>query len=81
MFLGFFTNFNEVPFAVTDFEELHIAPILDRAGEDPTAGKLFLGFLQLVTEDNGRNQRGPVEARALHLVLRTQQDRWVAVAR
>jgi hypothetical protein len=72
--LGFLTDFDEVPFAVTDFEELCIATVLNRSGENTTACEVLVPFLQLVAENDRSNWRGSIEARLLHLCFGIQKD-------
>ena len=43
--LRFFADFDQVPFSVADFKELHVAPILDRSSENAATGKMFVGLL------------------------------------
>jgi len=72
--LGFFADFDKVPLAVTDFEELCIATVLNRSGENTTACEVLVPFLQLVAENDRNDWRGSIEARLLHLSFGIQKD-------
>lgn len=43
--LRFFADFDQVPFSVADFKEMHVAPILDGSSKNAAIGKMFVGLL------------------------------------
>jgi len=72
--LGFLADFDEVPLGVTDFEELRIATVLNRSGENTSACKVLVSFLQLLAEDDRSDWRVSIEARLFHLCFGIQKD-------
>ncbi len=72
--LGFLADFDDVTLTVTDLEELRIASVLNRSGENAPICELLVSFLQLVTENDRSDWRGPIEARLLHFCFGIQKD-------
>jgi hypothetical protein len=76
----FLADFDQVPFDVTDLEELGIAIALDGASEDAAAGQVFMCFLQLTREDYRNDRLGPIESRLLYFSSIIEQDSGFTVA-
>jgi len=72
--LRFLAGFDEVPLAVTDFEELSIAAVLNRSGENASICEVLVTFLELVAENDRSDWRGSIESRLLHLCFGIQED-------
>ena len=43
--LRFFADFDQVPFSVADFKEMHVSPVLDGSSKNAATGKMFVGLL------------------------------------
>jgi len=43
--LRFFADFDQVPFGVADFKEMHVAAIVDWPNQNAVTRKKFAGFL------------------------------------